>query len=136
MEKGWCFQANVDRLGFTTILSDPAKVNAGMEKMLGISPDIIEKTVYVRQKEVDELSRADAIELRALIANFFDLDEFNRVKDELSDRSTNLQSSISTLRESIGHLTLEKNELTIKQDEMNDCGKKSPKELRIENRMD
>ena len=110
--------------GFSIIVSDPRKVNAEIERMLGMTSDIIEKTVYVRQKEVDRLSRADSVELRSLIATFFDLDEFDRIKDNLQDQSSSLQDSISSLRESVGAMNIRKKDLDEKEHEMRICRSK------------
>ncbi|MGA7900265.1 MAG: SMC family ATPase [Nitrososphaeraceae archaeon] len=110
--------------GFSIIVSDPRKVNAEIERMLGMTSDIIEKTVYVRQKEVDRLSRADSVELRSLIATFFDLDEFDRIKDNLQDQSSSLQYSISSLRESVGAMNIRKKDLDEKEHEMRICRSK------------
>ena len=110
--------------GFSIIVSDPRKVNAEIERMLGMTSDIIEKTVYVRQKEVDRLSRADSVELRGLIATFFDLDEFDRIKDNLQDQSSSLQDSISSLRESVGAMNIRKKDLDEKEHEMRICHSK------------
>jgi DNA repair exonuclease SbcCD ATPase subunit len=110
--------------GFSIIVSDPRKVNAEIERMLGMTSDIIEKTVYVRQKEVDRLSRADSVELRSMIATFFDLDEFDRIKDNLQDQSSSLQDSISSLRESVGAMNIRKKDLDEKEHEMRICRSK------------
>lgn len=110
--------------GFSIIVSDPRKVNAEIERMLGMTSDIIEKTVYVRQKEVDRLSRADSVELRSMIATFFDLDEFDRIKDNLQDQSSSLQYSISSLRESVGAMNIRKKDLDEKEHEMRICRSK------------
>ena len=110
--------------GFSIIVSDPRRVNAEIERMLGMTSDIIEKTVYVRQKEVDRLSRADSVELRSMIATFFDLDEFDRIKDNLQDQSSSLQYSISSLRESVGAMNIRKKDLDEKEHEMRICRSK------------
>jgi hypothetical protein len=103
------------------VLSGPNRVNVEVEKMVGISSEIIKKTVYIRQKEVDDLARADGIELRRLITTFFGLDEFDQIKDNLRDRSSNLQNSISSLNQSVGTLNSEKGELMKKEQETNKC---------------
>ena len=110
-----------DKDGFSLIVSDPRKVNAEIERMLGMTSDIIEKTVYVRQKEVDRLATADSVELRSLIATFFDLDEFDRIKDNLQDKSSSLQGTISNLKESVAMLNIRKKDLNEKQHEIRVC---------------
>ena len=86
--------------------------------MLGVSASIIEKTVYVRQKDVDRLALADPVELRRLITTLFGLDEFDRVKNDLSKLSTDLQDSISLLKEEVGVLAIEKMELIKRENEL------------------
>lgn len=113
-----------DKDGFSVVVSDPRKVNAEIERMLGMTSDIIEKTVYVRQKDVDRLSRADSIELRSLISTFFDLDEFDRIKDNLQDRSSRLQDSISGLKESVAAMNVLNKDLNEKEREMEICRSK------------
>ena len=110
-----------DKDGFSVVVSDPRKVNAEIERMLGMTSDIIEKTVYVRQKDVDRLSRADSVELRSLVSTFFDLDEFDRIKDNLQDRSTRLQESISGLKESVAAMNILNKNLNEKEQEMKIC---------------
>ncbi|MGH9994551.1 MAG: AAA family ATPase, partial [Nitrososphaeraceae archaeon] len=51
---------------FIVIINRPIPVNEEVEQMLGVSASIIEKTVYVRQKDVDRLALADPVELRRL----------------------------------------------------------------------
>ena len=86
--------------------------------MLGFSYSIIEKTVFFRQKDVDRLALADPVELRRLITTLFGLDEFDRVKNDLSKLSTDLQDSISLLKEEIGILAIEKAELIKRENEL------------------
>jgi DNA repair exonuclease SbcCD ATPase subunit len=86
--------------------------------MLGVSASIIEKTVYVRQKDVDRLALADPVELRRLITTLFGLDEFDRVKNDLSKLSTDLQESISLLKGEVGILAIEKAELIKRENEL------------------
>jgi exonuclease SbcC len=122
--------------GFSIIVSDPRKVNAEIERMLGVTSDIIEKTVYVRQKDVDKLSKADSVELRSLISTFFDLDEFDRIKDNLQNKSSSLQESISGLKESIGAMNIWKKDLDDKEHEMRICrGKIASREQELSDRV-
>jgi DNA repair exonuclease SbcCD ATPase subunit len=72
---------------FVSISNRSKPVNEEVERMLGVSADIIEKTVYVRQKDVDRLALADPRELRELIMTLFGLDEFVRVKRDLANLS-------------------------------------------------
>lgn len=113
---------------FIVIVNRPRSVNEEVERMLGVSASIIEKTVYVRQKDVDRLALADPVELRRLITTLFGLDEFDRVKNDLSKLATDLQDSISLLKGEVGALAIEKaelvkreNELGIKQRECIEC---------------
>lgn len=103
---------------FIVIVNRPRSVNEEVERMLGISASIIEKTVYVRQKDVDRLALADPVELRRLITTLFGLDEFDRVKNDLSKLSTDLQDSISLLKGEIGILAIEKAELIKRENEL------------------
>lgn len=75
---------------FVSISNRSKPVNEEVERMLGVSADIIEKTVYVRQKDVDRLALADPRELRELIMTLFGLDEFERVKRDLANMSCEL----------------------------------------------
>ena len=103
---------------FTVIVNKPRSVNVEVERMLGVSASIIEKTVYIRQKDVDRLALADPVELRRLITTLFGLDEFDRVKNDLSKLSTDLQESISLLKGEVGVLAIEKAELIKRENEL------------------
>jgi DNA repair exonuclease SbcCD ATPase subunit len=103
---------------FIVIVSRPTPVNEEVEQMLGVSASIIEKTVYVRQKDVDRLALADPVELRRLITTLFGLDEFDRVKNDLSKLSTDLQDSINILKGEVGVLAIEKTELVKRENEL------------------
>ena len=103
---------------FIVIVNRPRPVNEEVGQMLGVSASIIEKTVYVRQKDVDRLALADPVELRRLITTLFGLDEFDRVKNDLSKLSTDLQDSISLLKEEVGVLAIEKMELIKRENEL------------------
>jgi len=96
---------------FVSIFNRSKPVNEEVERMLGVSADIIEKTVYVRQKDVDRLALADPRELRELIMTLFGLDEFERVKRDLANMSCELQDAIDILKEEVGGLNAEKKEL-------------------------
>ncbi len=103
---------------FIVIVNRPIPVNEEVEQMLGVSASIIEKTVYVRQKDVDRLALADPVELRRLITTLFGLDEFDRVKNDLSKLSTDLQDSINILKGEVGVLAIEKMELVKRENEL------------------
>ena len=103
---------------FIVIVNRPRPVNEEVERMLGVSASIIEKTVYVRQKDVDRLALADPVELRRLITTLFGLDEFDRVKNDLSKLSTDLQDFISLLKGEVGVLAIEKAELIKRENEL------------------
>ena len=103
---------------FIVVVNRPRPVNEEVERMLGVSASIIEKTVYVRQKDVDRLALADPVELRRLITTLFGLDEFDRVKNDLSKLSTDLQDSISLLKGEVGVLAIEKAELIKRENEL------------------
>jgi DNA repair exonuclease SbcCD ATPase subunit len=96
---------------FVPIANRSKPVNEEVERMLGVSADIIERTVYIRQKDVDRLALADPRELRELIMILFGLDEFERVKKDLANMSCNLQDSLDILKEEVGRLNSEKKEL-------------------------
>jgi DNA repair exonuclease SbcCD ATPase subunit len=96
---------------FVPIANRSKPVNEEVERMLGVSADIIERTVYIRQKDVDRLALADPRELRELIMILFGLDEFERVKKDLANMSCNLQDSLDILKEEVGGLNSEKKEL-------------------------
>lgn len=96
---------------FVPIANRSKPVNEEVERMLGVSADVIESTVYIRQKDVDRLALADPRELRELIMILFGLDEFERVKKDLANMSCNLQDSLDILKEEVGGLNSEKKEL-------------------------
>ncbi|MGB6627523.1 MAG: SMC family ATPase [Nitrososphaeraceae archaeon] len=103
---------------FVSIFNRSKPVNEEVERMLGVSADIIEKTVYVRQKDVDRLALADPRELRELIMTLFGLDEFERVKRDLANMSCELQDAIDILKEEVGGLNTEKKELVRRRSEL------------------
>jgi len=79
---------------------------------LGVYPEVIEKTVYIRQKEVDELALADPSELRELIKNLFGLNDFDdHIKKYLKNQINNINEEIKDLKIQIGSLLTEQNEL-------------------------
>ncbi len=102
---------------FVTVINRPNAVSEEVERMLGITHEGIEKTVYVRQKEVDKLALSDPKELRDLVTSLFGLDEFNHVKANLVQRANNIQASIDELRLEVGGLSTEKKELEQKKRE-------------------
>lgn len=103
---------------FVSIFNRSKPVNEEVERMLGVSADIIEKTVYVRQKDVDRLALADPRELRELIMTLFGLDEFERVKRDLANMSCELQDAIDILKEEVGGLNAEKKEFVGRRSEL------------------
>jgi DNA repair exonuclease SbcCD ATPase subunit len=79
---------------------------------LGVYPEVIEKTVYIRQKEVDKLALADPSELRELIKNLFGLNDFDdHIKKYLKNQINNINEEIKDLKIQIGSLLTEQNEL-------------------------
>ncbi|MGI0001291.1 MAG: hypothetical protein ACRD6Q_08685, partial [Nitrososphaeraceae archaeon] len=68
--------------------------------------------------DVDRLALADPVELRRLITTLFGLDEFDRVKNDLSKLSTDLQDSINILKGEVGVLAIEKMELVKRENEL------------------
>jgi DNA repair exonuclease SbcCD ATPase subunit len=103
---------------FVSVANRSKQVNEEVERMLGVSADIIERTVYIRQKDVDRLALADPRELRELIMTLFGLDEFERVKKDLANMSCDLQDSINILKEEIAGLNAEKRELVRQKTEL------------------
>jgi DNA repair exonuclease SbcCD ATPase subunit len=116
---------------FVAIVNRPRPVNQEVERMLGVSASMIEKTVYVRQKDVDRLALADPVELRRLITTLFGLDEFDRVKSDLSKLGSELQDSITLLKSEVGALAIEKIELHKREEELS-----SKEKERIESESD
>jgi DNA repair exonuclease SbcCD ATPase subunit len=96
---------------FIPVKSGAPKVNKEVEKLLSITPENMSNTVFIRQKEVDTLATAEPTYLREMITKLFGLDEFETVKDRLSDRSTGLQGEIDDLRPKVGRLDTEREEL-------------------------
>ena len=109
---------DVHETKFVTVMSRSKPVNEEVERMLGVSADIIERTVYIRQKDVDKLALADPRELRELIMTLFGLDEFDKVKKDLATMSSSLQDSIDILRDEVGGLNAEKKELVKQRREL------------------
>src|ERR671912_147157 len=83
---------------FIQLCRGPNIVNQEIESLLGVYPEVIEKTVYIRQKEVDKLALADPSELRELIKKLFGLNDF----DEHIKKNLKIQ---------VGSLLSEQNEL-------------------------
>ena len=97
---------------FIQLCRGPNIVNQEIESLLGVYPEVIEKTVYIRQKEVDKLALADPSELRELIKNLFGLNEFdNHIKKYLKNQINNINEEIKDLKIQIGSLLTEQNEL-------------------------
>ena len=96
---------------FRPITSRAPNVNNEVEKLLSITPENMSNTVFIRQKEVDTLATAEPAHLREVITKLFGLDEFETVKERLSDRSTGLQGQLDDLRPKVGRLSAEREEL-------------------------
>ncbi|HEX5186292.1 MAG TPA: AAA family ATPase, partial [Nitrososphaeraceae archaeon] len=90
----------------------PNIVNQEIESLLGVYPEVIEKTVYIRQKEVDKLSLADPSELRELVKKLFGLNDFDEhIKKNLKNQINTINEEIKDLKIQIGSLLTEQNEL-------------------------
>jgi DNA repair exonuclease SbcCD ATPase subunit len=97
---------------FIQLCRGPNIVNQEIESLLGVYPEVIEKTVYIRQKEVDKLALADPSELRELIKNLFGLNDFHdHIKKYLKNQINNINEEIKDLKIQIGSLLTEQNEL-------------------------
>ena len=97
---------------FIQLCRGPNIVNQEIESLLGVYPEVIEKTVYIRQKEVDKLALADPSELRELIKNLFGLNDFDdHIKKYLKNQINNINEEIKDLKIQIGSLLTEQNEL-------------------------
>ena len=97
---------------FIQLCRGPNLVNQEIESLLGVYPEVIEKTVYIRQKEVDKLALADPSELRELIKNLFGLNDFDdHIKKYLKNQINNINEEIKDLKIQIGSLLTEQNEL-------------------------
>jgi DNA repair exonuclease SbcCD ATPase subunit len=97
---------------FIQLCRGPNIVNQEIESLLGVYPEVIEKTVYIRQKEVDKLALADPSELRELIKNLFGLNDFDdHIKKYLKNQINSLNEEIKDLKIQIGSLLTEQNEL-------------------------
>jgi DNA repair exonuclease SbcCD ATPase subunit len=102
---------NEPKSKFIQICRGTTAVNREIESFLGIYPESIEKTVYIRQKEVDKLALADPSELRELIKNLFGLEEFDdNIKDYLRKKASKLNEDIKDLNLQLGNLITEKTE--------------------------
>lgn len=97
---------------FIQLCRGPNIVNQEIESLLGVYPEVIEKTVYIRQKEVDKLALADPSELRELIKNLFGLNDFDdHIKKYLKNQINSINEEIKDLKIQIGSLLTEQNEL-------------------------
>ncbi len=97
---------------FIQLCRGPNIVNQEIESLLGVYPEVIEKTVYIRQKEVDKLALANPSELRELIKNLFGLNDFDdHIKKYLKNQINNINEEIKDLKIQIGSLLTEQNEL-------------------------
>jgi DNA repair exonuclease SbcCD ATPase subunit len=86
---------------FIPITNGPNQVDMEMQEMLGLSPEAILKTVYIKQREVDILALQEPKELRELITTLFGLDEFNRVKEDIFKTCSSVQAFITIAKEEL-----------------------------------
>lgn len=120
---------NDNKCKFVQICRGTSTVNREIESLLGIYPEAIEKTIYIRQKEVDKLALADPSELRDLIKNLFGLEEFDfKIKNYLRKKVNKLNQDINNLNTQIGNLMIERIEL----DKQNNILKDKEEKLSIE----
>jgi DNA repair exonuclease SbcCD ATPase subunit len=97
---------------FIQLCRGPNIVNQEIESLLGVYPEVIEKTVYIRQKEVDKLALADPSELRELIKKLFGLNDFDEhIKKNLKNQVNSVNEEVKDLKIQIGSLLTEQNEL-------------------------
>src|SRR5918993_400486 len=97
---------------FIQLCRGPNIVNQEIESLVGVYPEVIEKTVYIRHKEVDKLALADPSELRELIKNLFGLNDFDdHIKKYLKNQINSINEEIKDLKIQIGSLLTEQNEL-------------------------
>src|SRR5215204_4615267 len=105
------FKKEKDEERFIQLCRGPNIVNQEIESLLGVYPEVIEKTVYIRQKEVDKLALADPSELRELIKNLFGLNDFDdHIKKYLKNQINSINEEIKDLKIQIGSLLTEQNE--------------------------
>jgi len=110
---------------FIQLCRGPNIVNQEIESLLGVYPEVIEKTVYIRQKEVDKLSLADPSELRELIKKLFGLNDFDdHIKKNLKNQINNINEEITGLKIQIGTLLTEQNELEKQNQILKEKGQK------------
>ena len=116
---------------FIQLCRGPNIVNQEIESLLGVYPEVIEKTVYIRQKEVDKLALADPSELRELIKNLFGLNDFDdHIKKYLRNQINSINEEIKDLKIQIGSLLTEQNELEKQKQILKE--KKEKLELKME----
>ena len=116
---------------FIQLCRGPNIVNQEIESLLGVYPEVIEKTVYIRQKEVDKLALADPSELRELIKNLFGLNDFDdHIKKYLKNQINSINEEIKDLKIQIGSLLTEQNELEKQKQILKE--KKEKLELKME----
>ncbi|HEX5982279.1 MAG TPA: AAA family ATPase, partial [Nitrososphaeraceae archaeon] len=97
---------------FIQLCRGPNIVNQEIESLLGVYPEVIEKTVYIRQKEVDKLALADPSELRELIKNLFGLNDFDdHIKKNLRNQVNHVNEEIKDSKIQIGSLLTEESEV-------------------------
>src|SRR5215203_1581870 len=114
---------------FIQLCRGPNIVNQEIESLLGVYPEVIEKTVYIRQKEVDAL--ADPSELRELIKKLFGLNDFDEhIKKNLKNQVNIVNEEIKDLKIQIGRLLTEQNELEKQKQILNE--KEEKLELKLE----
>ena len=116
---------------FIQLCRGPNIVNQEIESLLGVYPEVIEKTVYIRQKEVDKLALADPSELRELIKKLFGLNDFDEhIKKNLKNQVNIVNEEIKDLKIQIGSLLTEQNELEKQKQILNE--KEEKLELKLE----
>ena len=125
------FKKEKNEARFIQLCRGPNIVNQEIESLLGVYPEVIEKTVYIRQKEVDKLALADPSELRELIKNLFGLNDFDdHIKKYLRNQINSINEEIKDLKIQIGSLLTEQNELEKQKQILKE--KKEKLELKLE----
>ena len=96
---------------FVNIITGSKAVSKEIENLLGLNAELIEKTLCIKQKEVDKLAVAEPIQLRELISSLFGLEEFDRIKANLESKQKNVKQSIDQLNKDVSILSQQKIEL-------------------------
>jgi DNA repair exonuclease SbcCD ATPase subunit len=94
-------------------------VDAEIEKLLGINVDSINRTIYVRQKEVDSLALANSTQMRTYLVDLFGLDlEFERIKKKFKIRIDKVETSVNELSIEISKISTLQTELENREIEL------------------